>query len=272
MSRIVQQTAIDSDLAPREAGIQSVRRAAALLRAFGAGDSELGVSELSRRLSLHKSTVSRLLATLESEGWLERAPGTEKYRLGPEISRLANHMPHRGDVRTVARPYLVDLAALACETTNLAVLDGGEVHNVDQVSGPHLVDVGNWVGRRTPLHCVANGKVLLAYQPAAEIDRILAGTLVAFTPHTLVDPTALRAELARVRTQGYAAALGELEDGLNAVAAPVYGPDGAVVAALCVFGPAYRLPPERVPEFAAHTLAAARQISKHLGYHLDPAH
>ena len=248
-----------------------MRRAAALLRAFSAGAAELGVSELGRRLHLHKSTVSRLLATLESEGLLERAPGSEKYRLGREILRLASRMPHHGDVRTVARPYLADLAELARETTNLAVLDGDEVHNIDQASGPHLVDVGNWVGRRTPLHCVANGKVLLAYQPAAEIERLLAGPLVAFTLHTVVNPASLQAELARVRAQGYAAALGELEEGLNAVATPVYGPDGAVVAALCVFGPAYRLPPERVPEMAAHTLAAARRISSHLGYSAVPA-
>ena len=146
----------------RDTGIQSVRRAASLLRAFGNGTAELGVSELGRQLNLHKSTVSRLLSTLESEGLLERAPGTEKYRLGPEIARLAGHVEQIGDVREVARPFLVELAELTRETANLAILDGNEVNNVDQVSGPHLVRVGNWVGRRTPLHCVATGKALLA--------------------------------------------------------------------------------------------------------------
>src|SRR5690606_37600254 len=131
--------------AARVNGIQSVRKAAALLRAFGPGTNELGVSELGRRLNLHKSTVSRLLATLESEGLLERAPGSDKYRLGYEILRLAGQAPHLGDVRTVARPYLEELADLTRETTNLAVLEGESVHNVDQVSGPHLVRIGNWV-------------------------------------------------------------------------------------------------------------------------------
>jgi DNA-binding IclR family transcriptional regulator len=249
----------------RETGVQSVRRAAALLRAFGGGAGELGVSELGRRLDLHKSTVSRLLATLESEGLLERAPGSDKYRLGHEILRLAGQMQPGGDVRTVARPFLVELAEATRETTNLAVLDGAEAHNVDQVSGPHLVRIGNWVGRRTPLHCVANGKALLAFQPAEDIQRLTAGPLSGFTPNTITEPAALRAELAEARRQGYAAALGEIEDGLNAVAAPVFGAAGRVLAAISVSGPAYRVTPERIPEFAALTVEAARKASARLG-------
>jgi DNA-binding IclR family transcriptional regulator len=249
----------------RENGIQSVRRAAALLRAFGNGTGELGVSELGRRLDLHKSTVSRLLATLESEGLLERAPGSDKYRLGHEILRLAGQMQPGGDVRTVARPFLVELAEATHETTNLAVLDGAEAHNVDQVTGPHLVRIGNWVGRRTPLHCVANGKALLAFQPPEVMERLTAGPLAAFTASTVTEPAALRAELARAREAGYAVALGEIEDGLNAVAAPIFGAEGRVLAAISVSGPAYRINPERLPEYAALTVNAASKASARLG-------
>jgi len=258
----VQQTAT---IPERETGVQSVRRAAALLRAFGSGSGELGVSELGRQLDLHKSTVSRLLATLESEGLLERAPGSDKYRLGHEILRLAGQMQPGGDVRAVARPFLVELAEATRESTNLAILDGNEVHNVDQVSGPHLVRIGNWVGRRTPLHCVANGKVLLAYQPPEEIERLTAGPLAAFTPRTITGPADLKRALDRVRQQGYACAVGEIEDGLNAVAAPVFGSGGLVIAAISVSGPAYRVTPERIPEFAALTMEAARKASARLG-------
>ncbi len=250
----------------RETGIQSVRRAASLLRAFGGGASELGVSELGRRLNLHKSTVSRLLATLESEGLLERAPGTEKYRLGPEIARLARQAGHLGDVREVARPFLVELAEITRETANLAVLDGDDVNNVDQVSGPHMVRVGNWVGRRTPLHCVANGKALLAFLPQAELERLTAGPLAAFTPFTVTEPAMLRSSLGQVRQQGYATALGEIEEGLNAIAAPIWGSTGAVVAALSVSGPAYRVTPERIPELGQITRDCARRVSHRLGY------
>ena len=253
-------------LEPRGAGIQSVRRAASLLRAFGSGAPELGVSELGRRLNLHKSTVSRLLATLESEGLLERAPGSEKYRLGPEIARLAGRADHFGDVREVARPFLVELAETTRETANLAVLDGDEANNVDQVSGPHLVRIGNWVGRRTPLHCVANGKALLAFLPKTELERLTAGPLAAFTPHTITRPATLRAGLALVRKQGFATALGEIEEGLNAIAAPIWDADGAVVAAISVSGPAYRVTPERVPELGQMTRDYGLRVSSRMGY------
>lgn len=265
---MVQQVALApaARSAPRDHGIQSVRRAASLLRAFGSGASELGVSELGRTLNLHKSTVSRLLATLESEGLLERAPGTEKYRLGPEIARLAGRADYFGDIREVARSFLVELAELTRETANLAVLDGDEVNNVDQVSSPHLVRVGNWVGRRTPLHCAANGKALLAFLPKADQDRLTAGPLTAFTKHTLIDPSALRANLAQVCRLGYAAALGEIEEGLNAVAAPIWYADGALAAAISVSGPAYRVTAERVPELGQIALDFAQRVSRRLGY------
>jgi len=237
-----------------------------LLRAFGAGTAELGVSELGRKLNLHKSTVSRLLATLESEGLLERAPGTEKYRLGHEILRLAGQAAHLGDVRATARPVLAALAETTRETANLAVLEGAEAHNVDQASGPHMVRIGNWVGRRTPLHCVANGKVLLAHLPPEEIERRLAGPLEAFTPFTVVDKEVLRAQLAEVRQQGYACAIGEIEEGLNAVAAPVRDAAGQVAAAVSVSGPAYRVTPDRMAELARLTREAGERISERLGY------
>ncbi len=268
MSHMVQQVALGPETRsePRDTGIQSVRRAASLLRAFGSGESELGVSELGRRLNLHKSTVSRLLATLESEGLLERAPGTEKYRLGPEIARLAGRATFDGDVRQVGHPFLVELAELTRETANLAILDGDEVNNVDQVSGPHLVRVGNWVGRRTPLHCAANGKALLAFLAEPEIERLTTGPLASFTPLTITSPAALRADLARVRQQGYATALGEIEEGLNAVAAPIWDASGALVAAISLSGPAYRVTPERVPELGQLTREFAQRVSYHLGY------
>ena len=246
--------------------IQSVQRAARLLKAFDNGAAELGVSELSRKVALHKSTASRLLATLEREGLIERVPATEKYRLGFMLVRLAGQVTHFADVRVAARPALVELAETSRETVNLAVLDGDEAINVEQVSGPHLVRDTNWVGRRTPLNCVANGMALLAFRPAAEIERVLAGPLPSFTDRTITDPDQLRAELAGIRERGYATALGEIEEGLNAVAAPVRDAVGAVVAAVSVSGPAYRVTPDRIDELGALTVGAAVHISTRLGF------
>jgi DNA-binding IclR family transcriptional regulator len=248
--------------------IQSVQRAAAVLKAFDRAAPELGVTELGRKVHLHKSTVSRLLATLELEGLVERVPGTEKYRLGFEFVRIAGQVTHFNDVRAAARPVLDALAEASGETINLAVLDGDEVINVEQTSGPHMVGMANWVGRRTPLHCVANGKVLLAFLPGTEIERLLARPLARFTDRTIVDPELLRADLARVRECGYAVALGEIEQGLNAVAAPIragaLGAGGEVVAAVSISGPAYRVTPARVAALAELTVGAADTIGRRI--------
>ena len=246
--------------------IQSVQRAAALLKVFGDQSAELGVSELSRTVNLHKSTVSRLLATLEREGLVERVVGSEKYRLGFELVRLARSAAYPEDVRTAAWPVLEQLAGASRETVNLAVVDGDEVVNVEQIAGPHLVGVSNWIGRRTPLNCVANGKALLAFQPLGEIERILSGPLPRYTELTITDPRALREELVSVRANGYAVALGEIEEGLNAVAAPIVGQRGRVIAAVSVSGPAYRVTPERITSLGSLTVDAASRISRRMGF------
>lgn len=245
-------------------GIQSVRRAAALLRAL-AGDEAVGVSDLGRRTGLHKSTASRLLATLEREGLVEREPGSERYRLGFEIARLAGLVSHFGDLRAAARPVLLELAAAARETVHLALREGDEAVNIEQVAGPHILGAASWLGRRTPLHCVANGKVLLAWAPAEVLERVLAFPLMAVTQHTITDAALLRAELQQARERGYAAALGEVEEGLHAVAAAVCGRDRLALAAVSVSGPAYRMPSERLDELGRLVVAAAADIAARLG-------
>ena len=244
--------------------IQSVQRAATLLKAFQAGPRELGVTELARQVGLHKSTASRLLATLEREGFVERVPGTEKYRLGAVLMRLAGQVTHTSDIRTVARPVLMALAESARESTHLAVLDHDEAVNVEEFGGPHLVRDTNWVGRRTPLNCVANGKALLAFRPPEDIERILAGPLPRFTDRTITDPARLRIELRELRERGFAQAVGEIEDGLNAVAAPVRSRARDVVAAVSISGPSYRVTLDRIAELGQLVVRAARTIEARL--------
>jgi DNA-binding IclR family transcriptional regulator len=152
------------------------------------------------------------------------------------------------------------LAESTGETVNLAVVESGEAVNVAQVEGPHIVGIGSWAGRRTKLHCTANGKVLLAFGGAP-----LEGPLEAYTERTITSLPTLRRELDGVREQGWAAALGELEDGLHAVAVPVIGPSGRCEAALSVSGPAYRLKPELLGEAAARCLLAADEIGGLIG-------
>jgi IclR family transcriptional regulator, acetate operon repressor len=124
----------------------------------------------------------------------------------------------------------------------------------------------NWVGKRTPLHCTSNGKILLAHLPAVERDRILAGPLDRRTPRSITDPAVLRTQLRQARRQGYAHTVEELEVGLNAVAAAVNGPGGRVVAAVSVAGPAYRVTAARIPDLAREVVGAAAEISRRMGH------
>lgn len=246
--------------------IQSLQRAVMLLKAFDGEVPELGISELSRAVSLPKSTVARFLTTMEHEGLVERVPHSEKYRLGFLLVRLAGNVTHFGDLRGVAHPVLVRLSESSQESVHVGILDGAEVVNVEQIAGPHLIRETNWIGRRTPLHCAANGKAMLAFQSETLITKILARPLVAVTPHTITDPRLVRAELAEVRERGYACTRGEVEEGLNGAAAPIRNREGQVFAAVSVSGPSYRVPLARLDELGALVVAAAAEISSRLGY------
>src|SRR6266540_5037435 len=245
--------------------VRSVDRAAALLLALGDSQGEAGVTDLARRLGLHKSTASRLLATLQKRGLVEQDEETGKYRLGLVVIRLAERAERTLDLRGIAMPELERLARLTHETTGLGVLDGDSLLSVAQADGPNLIAVGDWTGRATPLHCVASGKVLLSSLAEREVLRIVRRGLVSYTERTIVELEPLLEELARIRRRGYASAIGEFELNLNAVAAPVHDARGNVVAAVDIWGPAFRLTPRRIPELAAQAREAAAAISVRLG-------
>lgn len=245
--------------------VRSVDRAAALLLALGESHGEAGVTELARRLGLHKSTASRLLATLERRGLVEQDEETGKYRLGLVVIRLAEHAERTLDLRSIAMPELDRLARATRETTGLGVLDGDQLLTVAQADGPNLVAMGDWTGRCVPLHSVAAGKVLLAALPEREVMRHVRRGLDRFTDRTITELEPLLEELARVRRRGFATAFGEFDPALNAVAAPVHDARGAVIAAVDVWGPAFRITPRRVPELVQQVREAAGAISVRLG-------
>jgi len=245
--------------------VQSLDRALEILDLLAAG-RELGVTELSRRLEVHKSTAFRLCATLLERGLVEQNPSTEKYRLGYGLVRLAGAVRAELDLSRAARPVLQSLAERSGETVNLAVLQGDEVINIDQITAPHLVVTVNWIGKQTPLHCTSNGKVLLAHLSQSRRESILAAPLKRFTPRTITDRRTLERQLRRVEEEGFAFTLEELEVGLNAVAAPVRSGDGRVGAAVSLSGPSYRVSPQRLPELGQMVREAGDAISRRLGY------
>lgn len=253
---------------PEDEAVKSVRRAIAILRCFSAEESELGVSELARRLDVHKSTISRLLSTLEEENLVNRNPETRRYRLGMGILGLASFVVLNADLRQAARPMLRQLANQAQDTVDLAIRDRNEVVNIEQItpSDRMVINIG-WIGRRTPMHASSTGKVLLAFMNEEELGVFFQQPLSVYTEHTITDPQVLRAELAEVVDQGYATGYEILEIGLNAVAAPIQDHAGKVIATCSVAGPSYRLSRQRIEEeTAAQVIECARQVSRALGF------
>jgi DNA-binding IclR family transcriptional regulator len=245
--------------------VRSVDRAASLLLALGDSQGEAGVTELARRLGLHKSTASRLLATLQRRGLVEQDGETGKYRLGLVVIRLAERAERTLDLRSLALPELERLARLTHETAGLGVLEADQVIFVAQADGPSLIAVGDWTGRASTLHANASGKVLLASLAEREVLRIVRRGLTRYTDRTITDLEPLLEDLARARRRGYATAISELESGLTAVAAPVFDARGQVLAAVEVWGPAFRLAPRRLPELAAQARETAAAITVRLG-------
>jgi IclR family acetate operon transcriptional repressor len=220
--------------------VQSIERAFAVLGALA--DGPVGVTEVADRVSLPKSTVARLLGSLQREGVVEQVPGGTRYRLGARIASLAAGVASTGSLVAVARPHLVELSAAVAETAGLSLPDGFEVHYVDQVDTAHQVQIRDWTGTRVPMHAVSSGLVLLAHLPRAALERFLDRPLERFTPRTMTDPSALRERLRQVKLDGYAWVHEEFAEGLNSVAAPIADASGDVVAAVHVHGPSYRFP------------------------------
>lgn len=249
-----------------ETAVQSVDRAITVLEIL-ARRGDAGVTEVAGELGVHKSTAFRLLAALENRDLVEQTADRGKYRLGFGIIRLAGATTAQLDLSRASRPVCERLAGEVGETVNVAVLAGDVAINITQVRGPAAITSHNWVGQRTPLHATSSGKVLLAHQPESVARQIIGPRpLPRFTPLTIVSPADLLAQLGSIREEGYGRTVEELEVGLNAVAAPIRGHDGSVVAAVSASGPSYRLDAERLPQVAQAVLAGAAQISARIGY------
>ena len=246
--------------------IQSICRAVSVLRSFSEAEPELSVTVLSRRLTLHKSTVSRILATLQYEGLVDQNPDNGKYRLGVGLISLAGVALGRLDARSVAQSYLDHLVSVSKETVNLAVLDGLECVTVDRAPSPQPLRYVGWIGRRMPLHCTASGQVFLAFMPDDEQIRILSLPLVTYTEKTVVDAGGLRQALAQIQRQGYAIVHEEFETGFSSIAAPVFNQSARIVAAISIAGPTYRMDPAQIASLIEPLSQTVQTISKELGY------
>lgn len=244
----------------------AVEHALAVLETL-ASAQELGVTELARKLGMGKSSVHRLLATLAGQGYVEKNPQTERYRLTYKLFVVGSTATERYGLKDLAGPVMDRLSAETGETANLGVLEEDRVVNIHKVEGPHLLRLHLDLGRGVPAHATALGKVLLAGLDPNDLDRWLRATrLTRLTPRTLTQRAPLRRALREAATRGYALDDEECSLGLRCVAAPVRDRRGAVVAGVSVSGPSQRLPSATLHRMAARVRAAGLEISRRLGY------
>lgn len=252
---------------PKPSGTQAVSRALAILKAFAGTRGAWTPSDLARALGLHKTTTLRLLGALAREELLVRDAATGAYRLGPATITLGFRALHATDLRAIAHAELEALSAETGETVTLEVLVGHEVLIVDEVQSHGAVGIAPEVGTRWPAHATSTGKVLLAAlrtsgEPASPGTR---RRLERLTPRTITTADELERELDRVRRQGYATTVGELESWFTALAAPVRDHQDRVVAALSIGGPSERLTRDRTRTLVPAVQRAAGRITRQLG-------
>ncbi|WP_206439831.1 IclR family transcriptional regulator [Streptomyces scabichelini] len=249
---------------PRDHSVQSVDRAVSILQVL-AKRGPSGVTEIADELAIHKSTVFRLLATLESRGMVEQDTERGRYRIGYTMVELAGGASKVNDLAVLSHPVCQELAATVGDTVNVAIRDGDDVISIDQAIGSSIMSI-DWVGRRSPMHATSAGKLFMAHMTPEEIEEIFAERPKQYTPHTIVDPTRLAAELEAVRERGYATTSEEHEIGLAAIAAPIHSLNGQVIAAVTLSGPTFRINEDTIPGLAEQVMKAGAKISWRRGY------
>ncbi|MEM7331237.1 MAG: IclR family transcriptional regulator [Chloroflexota bacterium] len=226
----------------RDNTVQSVVRAIDILNFIAKHPSGVGVTAVADALSLHKSTVSRLVSTLEKSGAISRTNNRADVQISPNFINTLVNLSQQEQLILLAQPFLQTLSKAAGEDSGLAVPERDQAHYIHQVSVDRVIQVRDWTGYRFPLHTVSAGKLFLAYRTPAEQKRYISQPLAAYTENTLTQPDALHRSLQEVKASGVSWIFDEFSEGLNAVAAPIFDAKHELVAALCLYAPSFRFP------------------------------
>ncbi len=228
----------------KEYPVKSLAKAMKVLECFTLQEPELGVSEISRKLNMLKTTVYNILATFEMMGYVRQNPRTEKYYLGTRILRMAYVVNNHMGLRELFLPYLERIAENCGEVCYFGIPQDGEVLYIESVYPPGQARLRNLLGERAPLHCTGIGKAMLAHMDLSDTE------LSYHTPQTICDPVVMQGELVQIRQRGYAIDNMEHEVGIKCVAIPVFGADGQVMGAVSVSGPSMRFDAETIVRHA----------------------
>ena len=250
--------------------VKSLTKALNLLKLFTPAKGEWVLREMVEALDYHKSSVQRIVTTLEAEGFLERTGASRsRFRLGPILLMLGNVASQSVDLRQVARPFLQRLSDQTGETSHLCVVDQFQCYYLDKIDAQQAIRISTYVGQRLPLHCSAVGKALMSGMAVEEIDAIIEERgLPRFSVNTITEKGRLLDELEEIRKKGIAFDNEEYDMGLRCLASPVMDSQGHVVAAISFSGPVQRLNMDVLEEYARYLKEAAREVSLKLGYSL----
>ena len=236
-----------------KATVQSIDRALSIIEALAGEKEGLGVTEISTRVGLHKSTVHRLLSALGERGYVEQRSG------GAYLNQV--------ELKTEAQPYLRRLLQLTKQPVHLSMLDGLEIVYIDKIETIHSIRMYSQIGRRSPALCTASGKALLSGLPDAELcERIRSTKLPTYTSRSITDPEALIKEVRLTRQRGWSRDDQEHEPGIRCIAAPIYDYRGNIIAAVSTAGLKQIITPARDEEIAGFVMDAALSISRRMGY------
>lgn len=246
--------------------LQSVKNALQILQCFSTEKSKLRVTEISKQTNLSKSTVSRTLATLASEGFVRKSSDSQSYVLGLTILSLAGITLSSMEIQQELAPALNQLVVRTNESGHIAILDGMEIVYIQKDESSIHTKMKTHLGRRNPAHATSAGKLLLAYQEPAFWEKIIENNLMAYTADTITNPFKLKEELKQIRASGFAYSKDELTENVSSIAVPVRNYTGTVVASLSLVGSTARFTTKRISELVPLLKQAAKESSRNLGY------
>ena len=245
--------------------VQVLDRVLQILDILSESNADLGPAELAARLTLHKSTVHRLLMVLERHRLVRKSAVPGKYGLGVKLFELGVRAGAGLDLQRYTEPHLRRLAEITGESAYVSVLDGIETLSVARVGGPWTPRKPLPVGKRSPVYCTSSGKALIAFLPEAYLDDLLRRVkFVRHTPNTLMSRSALKAELNLIRQRGYAVDDEEIELGLRCIGGPIRDSSGAIIASIGIAGPIFRVTEARLPLVAREVIATAHALSEEI--------
>jgi len=245
---------------------KTVERALDILEAFVNSNEALGITELSRRVKLNKSTTYRIVQALRTRNYISQNHLTNKYCLGHKILGLASSFLNQNKLREIARTYLEELSKKTLQTVQLAILEGDKVVYIDQVEGTDIFQVRLRIGDRGPLYCTAAGKSILAFLPDGEVERILEkAKFVPFTDKTITSMSQLRNDLRKIRKVGFSFSNQEYDKNLRAIGAPIIGMGSKVIGAVALVAPYHRIRVKEVSHYGNMVREGGLKISLVMG-------